>query len=196
MFSDIKPTSPSFGIGGIETANRVRTPASPPKTSKSKTINHIQKNKTGGDASMNPKAHNAIIVFDPPGAPEAVKPAEESVVMDTEIQEILGSRNIRFISPREMAELALDLYGSGFLSWDEYAALAFQAELQPAYNRTIGTLTGHKAEPDRPRDFIRKWERRLAFEREHMPDKQSLIEISQRITMVLRELERPLKLVS
>ena len=147
---------------------------------------------------MNPKTPNAIIVFDPPGVPDVVEttePIEEQVTIDTEVQAILGRRNIRFISPREMAELALDLYVAGFLSWDEYATLAFQAELQPAYNQTIGALTGHKAEPDRPRDYIRKWESRLAFERQHMPDKPSLIETSHRITMVLRELERPLKLV-
>ena len=84
----------------------------------------------------------------------------------------------------------------GFLGWEEYAALAFQAELQPPYNQTIGALTGHKAEPDRPRDFIRIWERRLAFDRKHTPNKHGLIEASQRIITILRELERPLKLVS
>ena len=117
-------------------------------------------------------------------------------LQDSGHEVILGSRNIRFISPREMAELTLDLYIAGYLEWDEYAALAFQAELQPAYNQTIGALTGHQAEPDRPRDFILIWERRLAFERKHMPNNRALIETSHRITTILRELERPLKLVS
>ena len=145
---------------------------------------------------MNPKTQNAIIRFDPPGLPTTVEPVDEPVMLDTETQVILGSRNIRFISPREMAELALDLYVAGYLDWDEYAALAFQAELQPAYNQTIGALTGHQAEPDRPRDFILIWERRLAFERKHMPNNRALIETSNRITTILRELDRPLKLVS
>lgn len=149
---------------------------------------------------MNPKLQNAPpnvpMVIEPPGTPITVEPMIDQPEIDIEIQEILGSRNIRFISPRDMAELALDLYVAGFLVWDEYAALAFQAELQPGYNQTIGALTGRKAEPDRPRDYIHIWERRLAFERKHMPDKISLIETSQRILTTLGEFERPLKLVS
>mgnify|MGYP006876824910 CR=1 FL=1 len=145
---------------------------------------------------MNPKSQNAIIVIEPPGILVKSNVPEEPEAVDAEVQEVLGSRNIRFISPREMAELALDLYVAGFVDWDEYAALAFQAELQPAFNKTIGALTGHKAEPDRPRDYVQIWERRLAFEREHMPNKRGLIESSQHIIEVLRELERPLKLVS
>lgn len=145
---------------------------------------------------MNPKSHNAVIVIEPPGVPAAIEPVIEQPEIDIEIQEILGSRNIRFISPRDMAELALDLYVAGYLVWDEYAALAFQAELQPAYNQTVGALIGRKAEPDRPRDYIHIWERRLAFERKHMPENRSLIETSQRILETLCEFERPLKLVS
>ncbi|MEL0107245.1 MAG: hypothetical protein VW802_09900 [Rhodospirillaceae bacterium] len=146
---------------------------------------------------MNPKNHHALAVIEPPGLPVAVQPvSHDEPQLDAEIQEILGPRNIRFISPRDMAELALDLYVAGFFGWDEYAALAFQAELQPDYNQTIGALTGRKAEPDRPRDYIRIWERRLAFERKHMPDKLGQIQISQRIIATLREFERPLKLVS
>ncbi len=145
---------------------------------------------------MIPKTQNAIVVFDPPGVPKVLGRPEDPVAIDIEIQNVLGSRNIRFISPREMIELALDLYVAGFIGWDEYAALAFQAELQPAYNQTIGALTGDKAEPDRPRDFIRKWEQRLVFERKHMPNNLAQIETSKRIIKALSELERPLKLVS
>jgi hypothetical protein len=196
MFSDIKQTSPSFGLGESPTAKHVRlysrVPSSPSRTQKSKS----KKDQNGGDASMNPKTHNAVIVIEPPGIPVRTDVIEEPDAIDAEVQEVLGPRNIRFISPREMADLALDLYIAGFVGWDEYAALAYQAELQPAYNKTIGALTGRKAEPDRPRDFVQVWEHRVAFERKHMPNKLSLIESSQHIIDVLRELERPLKLVS
>ncbi|MEQ8193635.1 MAG: hypothetical protein RIB59_04010 [Rhodospirillales bacterium] len=138
----------------------------------------------------------AIVPFEPPGLPATTEPPDINRDLDRELMEILGSRNVRHISPRAMAGLALDLYAAGYLAWEEYAVLAFQAELQPAFDRTIGALTGEKAEPDRPRDYIRRWEKRFAFELKHSRHDRPLIESTKAILAFLRSLERPLKLVS
>ena len=79
MFSDIKQTSPSTGIGESPSANRISTPSSPPEPSNHSANYHVQKNKNGGDASMNPKKHNALIVIEPPGLPIAFETAEVPV---------------------------------------------------------------------------------------------------------------------
>ena len=61
----------------------------------------------------------------------------------------------------------MDLYMVGVITWEEHAMLAFQPELHPDYDQTVGALTGEKADPDRPRDYVAIWEARLAFERKH-----------------------------
>lgn len=109
---------------------------------------------------------------------EGSSPARERI-------ETVDARNI---SPRQIAEISMDLYVSGALSWEEYALLAFQPELHPDYERTIGALTGEQAEPNRPRDFIAQWQKRLAFERKYNADKPDLVARSQRIVDVLRQL--------
>ena len=76
----------------------------------------------------------------------------------------------RAISPREMQALSEDLYAGGVLTWEEYAELAFQADLHPDFPHTIGALTGERPRPDQPRDFVKQWEERLDFERRHFPE--------------------------
>ena len=76
------------------------------------------------------------------------------------LRERVGEVDARAISPRQIAEISMDLYVNGALAWEEYAMLAFQPELHPDYARTIGALTGEPAEPDRPRDFVNQWESR------------------------------------
>ncbi len=98
---------------------------------------------------------------------------------------------VRNISPREMGNIAMDLYVSGVLSWDEYSMLAFQPELHPNYDATVGALTGERASPDQPRDFVSQWEDRLNFERRHNPDDRPLIRRTSRIVQVLRQIENP-----
>ena len=95
--------------------------------------------------------------------------------------------DMRNLSPREMAEVSMDLYVAGILVWEEYATLAFQPELHPAYENTIGALTGEKAEPDRTRDFIEQWEQRLLFEKKYNRDHPDLIDRTKRIVYVLRQ---------
>lgn len=104
--------------------------------------------------------------------------------------------DIRAMTPREMADFSLDLYIEGSLSFEEYSSLAFQPELHPSFERTIGALTGDRAEPDRPRDYIREWEDKQAFERRYPsgdPKKQDQID---RILGVLYSLEDQLDFVA
>ncbi|MCW8915669.1 MAG: hypothetical protein OQK24_07425 [Magnetovibrio sp.] len=130
-----------------------------------------------------------VVVFEPPEPPEeqhggGIQQSEaplKGIIM----------ANARKMSPREMHELSLDLYASGVLTWDEYEDLAFQAELHPDFSRTIGALTGEKAFPDRPRDFVREWEQKLEFERRFAPAKSNAKERALRILSVLRRIEPP-----
>ena len=97
--------------------------------------------------------------------------------------------DVRHMSPRQMVELSQDLYVSGVINFDEYATLAYQPELQPDYNQTIGALTGEPAEPDRRRDFVGYWEERLTFEQKYNTIDSKDVAVSQRIVDVLRSLE-------
>ncbi|HEB78975.1 MAG TPA: hypothetical protein ENI79_00680 [Rhodospirillales bacterium] len=99
--------------------------------------------------------------------------------------------DVRNASPREISELGMDFYAAGILGWREYEMLAFQAELQPGFNNTIGALIGEKADPGRRRDFIGIWEDRLAFERRYNPTDLDLIDRTQHIAEVLRRIESP-----
>lgn len=96
--------------------------------------------------------------------------------------------DVRNLSPRQMSEVSTDLYMGGALSWEEYAALAFQPELHPDYNRTIGALIGEVAEPDRPQNFVAVWEERLAFERRYNADDALSLANTGRIVDILRGL--------
>jgi hypothetical protein len=91
-------------------------------------------------------------------------------------------------SPRDMAELSLDLFLAGVLTDEEYALLAFQPELHPDFDRTIGALTGERAKPDQSRDYVAIWRERLEFERGRCRPDRDLIERIQRILLVLRRL--------
>lgn len=112
------------------------------------------------------------------------------------VRRLIGDVDVRHASPRQMAETSLDLYVAGILPWEEYAMLAFQAELHPDYDKTIGALTGEKAQPDRPRDFLSVWEERLTFEEKYNADRPQLVARTRRIVQVFRQLSRPLDLVA
>lgn len=98
---------------------------------------------------------------------------------------------VRAISPRELAALAHELYLDGSLCLDDYLLLGFPSELHPAFDRTIGALTGRKAQPDRPRDMIREWENRLSDLRESSAPLPALLERARRTLGLLRWLETP-----
>jgi len=112
------------------------------------------------------------------------------------LRRLIGDIDIRRLSPRQMAETSLDLYVAGVLPWEEYAMLAFQAELHPDYNRTIGALTGEPAAPDRPRDFLGMWEERLRFEEEHNAENPHLVARTRRIVQVFRQIASPTDLMA
>lgn len=77
--------------------------------------------------------------------------------------------NVRYLSPREMLEYSQDLYAAGIIGFEDYEAMAFQPDLHPSYDKTIGALTGQCAAPDRPRDFIRHWQDRLNYVQRYYP---------------------------
>ena len=104
--------------------------------------------------------------------------------------------NIRQISPRKIMETGYDLYTIGAIGWEEYEMLAFQPELHPDYNKTIGALIGEKAQPDRSQDYIEIWEKRLLFERRYNPDNTRTIRQTEHLVSILRQIDRPTNLVA
>lgn len=103
-----------------------------------------------------------------------------------------GSRpDPRQLSPREMQDLSLELYAGGNLTFEDYAELAFQPELHPSYASTIGALTGEPADPDRPRDFVRLWQDRLAYEQRHNAADAPTVRQAERILAVLTAMTHP-----
>ncbi len=124
---------------------------------------------------------------EPQVAPIKVKPYQ----LPSPFREVFGDTNFRNVSPRQMIEGSLSLYALGVLTWDEYSLLAFQPELQPDYDQTIGALTGQKAKPDQPRDFIAQWEERMIFEQRHNPADSLVIRQTRHILSVLKKLAPP-----
>lgn len=139
-------------------------------------------------ASFSPRRRALVVVEDP--MPPAPVPGSGRSHIESPLKQLLLGVSARAISPRAMQALSQDLYAGGVLSWDEHAELAFQADLHPAFARTIGALTGEKARPDHPRDFIKEWERRLDFECRHFPDGPER-ERALRILSVLRRIDAP-----
>jgi len=92
--------------------------------------------------------------------------------------------DVRHISPRDFAEFAHELYLGGEISWAEYRMVGFPSELDPRWDETIGALTGEKAEPDRPRDMLIEWERRVDFMRRYQPNEAGTL-LAERIQDVL-----------
>ena len=70
--------------------------------------------------------------------------------------------------------------------------LAYQPELDPRYDETIGALTGEEADPDRPRDFLRDWEDRLTFERRYGAENSEEVRRTEKVLGVLQRFDRPI----
>ncbi|MCW9036199.1 MAG: hypothetical protein OQK35_07380 [Alphaproteobacteria bacterium] len=104
--------------------------------------------------------------------------------------------DVRNISPRDTSELSMDLYIEGVLNWEEHEMLAFQPELHPDYNATIGALTGKEAEPDKPRDIVKEWGEKLSFELRHADQSGKRAEHAQRIHTVLQLIDQPVDMVA
>lgn len=98
--------------------------------------------------------------------------------------------DVRHMTPREMLAYSEALYVNGHISFEDYEALAFQPDLHPDFNRTIGALTGEKAAPDRPRDFIRHWQERLSFTQRYYPSNANEVRQAHRILEAIRTFPR------
>lgn len=127
---------------------------------------------------------------------QAAETGEEAGLKRPALFDVIGDVDIHNMSPRQITGLGQDLYAAGVLSFEDYSLLAFQPELHPDFDRTIGALTGERAAPDRRRDFVGLWTERAAFERRHNPGRPDLIEQSERIASVLRRIETPTDLVA
>lgn len=140
-----------------------------------------------------PAALVPVEAVKPPVNDEAAAPAPTLKVRSA-LRDLIGDVDIHHLSPRKMSDLSLNLYAAGAISFEDYSALAFQPELHPDYDRTIGALTGERADPDRPRDFVRLWDDRADFQRRHDTSRRDLVEQSERIASVLRQIETPLRM--
>ncbi|HIJ61680.1 MAG TPA: hypothetical protein HPQ04_03210 [Rhodospirillaceae bacterium] len=95
----------------------------------------------------------------------------------------------RRMSPRQLAQWAHEMYLAGALNWQDYLFAGFPAELHPEYNRTVGVLTGRRAQPDWPRDMVREWEDRLAFVRRHNDPCDGTVKRAEKVLTLLRRQE-------
>lgn len=136
-------------------------------------------------------AGRALVPFVPfaPPAVAGYPPPALADGNDTGFRDLQLDANVRSMTPRQMADVSMDLYAAGALSWEEYAMLAFQPELHPDYERTVGALLGEKAAPDKRRDFVTEWERRLSFEKRYNKDRPHMIERTQHIVNILTMLD-------
>ncbi len=115
---------------------------------------------------------------------------------DPQLVDISDEHDVRHLTPREMIDLAQTLYAAGILDWNEYSMLAFQPEVQPGYDRTIGALTGRPADPGSPRDFIAEWSDRLSFAQRYNPADHKVIRRSRCILAVLTQIDRPTNILA
>lgn len=97
---------------------------------------------------------------------------------------------LRAMSPRDFADFTHELYLAGMLSWVEYRMVGFPSELDPRWDATIGALTGERAAPDRPRDMLADWERRVDFMRRFQAADPATT-AAERILAVLERLAPP-----
>lgn len=125
---------------------------------------------------VRPEPARAEPIMLPVPRPAAIKPVRTAAPPLTAPPPLLAlppprekrpRHDLRNISPRRFAEITHELYVEGSLKWAEYQLVGFPSELHPDYDRTIGALTGQKAEPNRPRDLLAEWESRIDFLRRY-----------------------------
>lgn len=136
-----------------------------------------------------------LVPYETPPLPAPGPPAPEPPRRETVAGPITPNLDVRDLTPRQMAEMSMDLYMVGVITWEEHFMLAFQPELHPDYDQTVGALTGEKADPDRPRDYVAIWEERLAFERKHNAGDDDRVGRSRRIVNLLRRIAAPTDIV-
>lgn len=106
------------------------------------------------------------------------------------------SIDVRNLTPREMVDVSLDLYIEGDLSFSEYSLLAFQPELHPDFENTIGALTGERADPDSTRDYVQDWQDRSDFEQRYPSEDKRIVKQIDRILSVLTKISPPLNFMA
>lgn len=163
-------------------------------------MGHEQPHLSYSDMYTNAPTHSRDIVplsrghppeAPPPNAENDDQPVAKSGVPVSLFSALSEGRSLRKISPRNMARFSLDLYANGLVTFEDYEMLAFQPELHPDYNATIGALTGQKARPNRPRDFIAHWEDRLSFVQRYNPQSTELVKRTEKLVALLHKIESP-----
>ena len=101
-----------------------------------------------------------------------------------------GVTDVRHMTPREMQDYSQNLYAGGVITFEDYEALAFQPDLHPDFERTIGALTGEKPQPDRPRDYIRQWSDRVEYTQRYYPQNSNEVRQAHRILEALKAFPR------
>lgn len=154
------------------------------------------------DAEEGIAPRGLVAVRDAEGLPIARGPMRPAPRVDEEVEALLAPDrrariegpgdeiHVRHMTPRQMLAYSEDLYAAGIIAFEDYEAMAFQPELHPDFIRTIGALTGDKPQPDRPRDFIHRWEDRLDFAQRYRPANSHEVRQAHRILNVLRTFQR------
>ncbi len=124
-------------------------------------------------------------------AAKTLKPQPDEAAAASLPKGVAPNFDVKNLSPRQMAGLGMELYALSVISFEEYGLLAFQAELHPDFNRTIGALIGEKAAPNRKRDYLALWEERADFERRHNPADSPRVSRSSHIAAMLRQISQP-----
>lgn len=132
----------------------------------------------------------ALVPYVAPPPPEHLD-AQPAQTVETVLRPAAVDFDPRATTPREIQKVSESLYLEGVITWEEHAQLSFQADMHPDYENTIGALTGESADPERPRDYIKIWQRRLAFERRHSGPNSAQSEQATHILSLLRRLEHP-----
>ncbi len=141
------------------------------------------------------RASSARIPSVPPPFPDPANPPAVPVLpsaADTAedvAQQFIWRNDVRGLTPRQMSALCGELFLATMISCDEYLMMAFQPELHADYDRTIGALIGEKADPDRPRDYLRRWADRLDFEVRYNAKDTGQVDRTRNILSVLRQLD-------
>lgn len=154
-----------------------------------------QANQISASPSANPPptvTGRHLISLPPPGLPEPTERPQrpQPVAPPIDDDSPIPGVDVRNASPRQITDASLDLYVAGLLSYEDYTALAFQPELHPDYNRTVGALTGERAQPDRRRDFVKYWNDRLQFDLRHNAQDSAQVRQSGRIHDLLKGLSQ------
>lgn len=106
----------------------------------------------------------------------------------TQLSNILSRYDITNCTPRQMADLSLELYEAGALNFRQHALLSFQPELGPQYDelcRSAGVSNTRNV----PKNYIQVWEQRLADKKKENASPQ-MIKNTQEIVDILHELVR------